>query len=233
MKLIPVLISLQLIFGIILLNLSNQDKKVLGLSSYLVQSEIPPEVTPEPSTPPETAAPSETPTEIPSSEIPAPSIVESTIPQAIPSENSPEPEKLIQSQTILEPSKTINFTEDISQTTINKAAEEDIRLAAVVDSEAKNNLIIEIAANQVNRLDKLIDNQDNTSANFITQRLNSEIETAINNLNSLPDDKRSNVQQKLINFCNNSDPSLRTTELSAPEEIQQDVEITRGLCQGI
>lgn len=218
-------------FGLVLLNLPTSDKRVLGLSD-LAQNNIPAEATPEapatfePQTPPETSTPSET---------PAPAMSEPTTPEpsAITAETAPTPSPENTIQTILEPGNTLNFPENISQTTTDKAVEEDSRLEGVVDPETKNNLIVEIASSQVKNLDKLTDNNDNTSANFVIQRLNNEIETAISNLNGLPDDKKASVQQKLNNFCNNSDPTLRVAVLSVPEEIQQDIEITRGLCQAL
>lgn len=225
------MIILQIIFSFAVLSLSDQQRAVLGLSSNLAQADIvPPEVLP---TETPTENPSPTPAESPAFEINASSTpMESASPIGSP-ETSPGPENPTQSQIILDPSNTINSIENVSQNIIDQAVQEDSKLNTIVDPEAKNDFIIETSSNQVAALNELISNNSHTDANFTIQRLNSKIETAINNVASLPETNKNNALQKLTNFCKSADPSLRLLNLLAPEEIQQDIEITRGLCQGI
>lgn len=179
-----------------------------------------------PQTSPE-ASPSETPLQSPSlPETPLPSELPSTI-----SESSSQLEVANASEIAINSDDLISSPIEVDKETQHKANQEDQSLENETP-EKQQTLLINYASNKILDLAKTIKSDDYATTSFLTQRLNDQLDKAQNIIASNPTTANAG-RQSLKKFCSGADLILKTEQLAVPEELEQDIEITRGKCLNI
>lgn len=172
-------------------------------------------------------SPSETPLQSPSFlETPQPSDLPSTI-----NESSSQLQVANASEIAINSDDLISSPIEVDKQTERKANQEDQSLENAT-AEKQQALLIDYASNKILDLAKTIKSDDYSTASFLTQRLNDQLDKAQNIIASNP--TIANVgRQSLKKFCSRADLILKTEQLAVPEELEQDIEIARGKCLNI
>ncbi len=118
--------------------------------------------------------------------------------------------------------------ENIEQTYVDKAQDEDSQLAQAETPAETVPLLIDFANDKINDVGTLIENNDFTSANFTLQRINEQVDQALADLGGLDNQESAPLKQELIKFSEEADSVFRWQQLVVPENLEQDFEISRG-----
>lgn len=121
----------------------------------------------------------------------------------------------------------------ISANTVQEMQNEDQVLNSQTTPEDQTAKLLQFSQDKVQAINKLSNSDNFASADFVTQRLNDQIDQIEENLKRLPQGQIIIAKTRLENICQFADPILRTSETSAPDELEQDMEITRGNCSSI
>ena len=145
-----------------------------------------------------------------------------------------KPEKsLLQSdlpQSVFSPEETLTSSENVNQDSINEAEKENEQLQKTLAPEQQSILLLGFAADKVGDIDKFLRTNDFASTNFATLRLTEEITKIQSVLQRVSVLKKQELSNQLKNLCSRADETLRSAEISVPEQSEQDIEITRGVC---
>lgn len=134
---------------------------------------------------------------------------------------------------VTNPGSSIETADNVAQTVIDKAGKEDQEIEAEQDPKQQTDSLINLAGEKVTDINQSISQNDFSTGSFLTQRLTNQIEKAQENLQKInPADKKS-LEQKLKTFCKQADLGLKSEQLTVPEELEQDIEIARGLCLSV
>jgi len=226
---LAIILVLELVFTTFVIGRSSQPKisPVLGTHN-LAQAEESPIPTPEAESPAPEASPAP-PAE--SSTAPAPAEQTPELVAASPTpELNPIEASVNQTQAVLSPDDLINSSENINNQSITEAKKEDEQVAQTTDPVTQSQLLINFAADKVKDMSRFTKADDFASANFAAQRFNDQMDQAISNLDKVPPQQQGQLKAKLVNFCDQADLTLRTVQLSVPEQSEPDVEIARGQC---
>lgn len=172
--------------------------------------------------------PSETPREVTI----VPSVSEGVSPEAEPSPTIPVSFPN-QTAAVLDQNDLLNTPENINTQSIDEAEKEEDTISQTTDPEDQTKLLINFAVDKVKDINNFIETDDFASTNFASQRLNAQIDKAMENLANLTPAKAKQLQKQLANFCSQADYILKTVELSVPEDAEQDIEINRAKCMDI
>lgn len=261
MSAITIILILELVASSLLVSLPvshpKKDPRTLGQNIYLAQDGTPPadqpaatdQSNPADQTPPpdqvqpvpEQPAPSENPPQ--STETPAPESSSSANPQTASPASSPQaqaqtpaeqtPEQSASTSADLPILNTDELTNNLSQ--INpqsqeEAAKEDGQLTAITDPTVKAAALTTFASEKISDIDKFTRDQDFNSTAFAGQRLSDQIDQLKTLSSQIPTNEQ--IQQKLSDLCQQTSTTLRTSQEIVPEELEQDMEMTRGQCLG-
>ncbi len=144
---------------------------------------------------------------------------------------TPSEESEVQTQAVLNPEELINSPDNINSESLAEAKKEDDQIEKTTDPQEQTKLLINFATDKVKDMSNFMKSDDFTSTNFAAIRFSDQIDKAISNLDKLPPKGQTATEKQLTNFCNQADQVLRTVELSVPEELEQDIQMTRGQCQ--
>jgi len=201
-------------------------------------------------TPQATSQPAETTTVPQPPESPAPT---ESQPTAQPSEvqptemqTTPTPEGQIESQqtaanmsnnqqvpvvddTAITANDTVSSTETITSDVTSQAERNDKIIDSATSPDEKSADILTSEQEDTSLLKTSIQNNNFSSASFLTQRLITNLQTLQSTLPSTTN--QSALQNQLTTFCDQNDSQLRTQQLVVPENMEQDIEIARSLCR--
>lgn len=117
----------------------------------------------------------------------------------------------------------------ISDEFVEKSKLEQGALAQAVDPESQTSLLIQYATDKADDLNTLIEKNDLGTTNFVTQRLNDQLDGIIQNLDKISETEyASTLREKAAQLNEVIDPVLRADQLIVPETLEQDLEIARG-----
>ena len=224
--------------------------KVLGLS-FIAQVDVTPAPTDIPTEAP-TALPTDTPlatpTDIPTSITPVEATAEPNIfletPADTPLETSSPEAEIVTSDINLtetpEPTPTeipaaalvSDQNQVVSSQSVTEAADEEKALSLTTTSENKTVLLIGFAQDKLNDIKNFLGANDYGSVSFASQRLDSQITAAIDNISKLTPQHKDKIQNQLNSLCTSVESSLRANEIAASEDTEADLEIIRGKCLG-
>lgn len=173
---------------------------------------------------PEGNPPSETPSESPSpTETPQPSEMPTTT-----EETSSQMQTVAAGNIVTNSEDLVSAPEGISSQAENKADQEDKSLENVTPQQ-ESSLLINYASDKISDINANIKTNDYSTASFLTQRLNDQINQTQNIINT-NSSAAPLAKQNLIKFCDKADLVLKTEQLAVPEELEQDIEIARAKC---
>ncbi len=131
---------------------------------------------------------------------------------------------------VTNPGSSVETADNVAQTVLDKARKEDQEIEAEQDPKQQTDSLINLAGEKVADINQSISQNDFSTGSFLTQRLTSQIEKAQENLQKINPADKKNMEQKLKTFCKQADLGLKSEQLAVPEELEQDIEIARGLC---
>ncbi len=147
---------------------------------------------------------------------------------ALENSNNPLEEFTTTESEVLTDTGTYTNPDNIDQTYADNAQIEDGQLAQVETPAEAVPLLIDFANENVNDIGTLIQDNDFTSANFVIQRLNDQVDQAMANIGGLTNQESAPLKQQLIKFSEEADKLFRSQQLVVPESLEQDFEISRG-----
>lgn len=212
----------------------------------------PPDQTPPPAPPPDTTS-SPPPTtdqsqpaggtaETPVTEHPnqPPFPTETPSPAAQPVENQPTPTpepspseqeaQATQTQAVLDPGSLILNPDQIDSQSVKEIKTEEDKLAKTTDPAEQTKLLVNFASDKISDINNFVKQDDFTSTGFASARFSDQISQAFDKLETLSPKQAAQLKVQIDRFCQKSDQTLRTTQLAVPEDLEQDLEINRGLC---
>ncbi len=214
MPIFALLLALEVGVASLLVSIPNKvqpvSKKVLGETRLLAEDA------------PSADAPSETP---PAEPAPAPEPAPVSVPEPVPTPapetpapvSTPEAQPTEKIEIIASPDKVDSGSQD-------EAKKEDQTLAVLADPGQKATALTTFASDKVNDVDKFTREQDFSSTTFANARLSDQIDQ-LKTLSNQP-----SVAQKLADVCQQTNTILRTAQEVVPDEMEQDLEITRSQC---
>lgn len=123
----------------------------------------------------------------------------------------------------------VSSTENIETDVVTQAERNDKAINAATSPDQKSSDLLTSEQEDLNLLTTTIRNSNYASSSFLTQRLISNLQTFTTTLPTTAN--RISLQNQFITLCNQADTQLRTQQLTVPEELEQDIEITRSLCK--
>ncbi len=118
--------------------------------------------------------------------------------------------------------------EIINQDIIQKSALEEDMLSRASTKEQKGDLLVQLVNEKIDDINNSVGTKDFATLSYINQRLSDQIDVFTNNLQTLSPFKKKQLEQKFKIFSKNAETQLRSGQLVVPEELEQDLEITRG-----
>lgn len=130
---------------------------------------------------------------------------------------------------ILNPEDIAISSENINTSVITHTNNEDEILDKTVDPSKKVALLSDSAEFTVKNISASLKSKDLSTTSYLVQRLVSGVEQAqlILGANSINTQK---AKQQFKTFCEKADFDLKTQQLQVPENLEQDMEIARGIC---
>lgn len=123
----------------------------------------------------------------------------------------------------------ISSTSEISQNIINTAEKNDSQIDTAQTPETKVNALLSSEQEDLQLFNTSLHDNNYSDASFLTQRLINNIQ-AIQSTTPLVANRIA-VKTQLITFCTDANAQLRTQQFMVPEELEQDIEIARSICQ--
>lgn len=149
-----------------------------------------------------------------------------------PSQNETQvqaPEEVLPQQLITaEDSASFNNPENINQEIVDQGKKEDEILSSTAEPVEQTELLLQFADEKVNDIGSTLETNDFSTSGYLVQRLNQELDAALGNIGSLSLEESGPLRQKLADFAEKSDVAFRAEQLTVPEKLEQDFEITRG-----
>lgn len=171
------------------------------------------------------------PTEAPANNQPPPTTPEAQGQSSL--ANPPLETSVSQTESILNPTDLLNSPDAINSKSVEEIKSEATQLEQAKTPQEETKLLINFSVDKVKDITNFIKKDDFTSTNFASQRLNEDLNQAVTNLQNLPPKDKTQLQNQLRSFCQQADFVLRSSELSVPEQAEQDLEINRGICLNI
>lgn len=134
---------------------------------------------------------------------------------------------------VTDPSSLIANPQQIDETVMQKAKEEDQVLAQPHTPQQAATTLISFAKDKVIGIDTSLKTNDFATSSFLTQRLNEQLDQATQAVNNVSSPQTVQAKQSLQAFCKQADLALKTEQISVPEDLEQDVIIVRGKCLDI
>ncbi len=234
-----IFIALQLTVSVILIANSHTNRKVLGIS-YLAQEDPSAPSSIDNSPPPETIETPQSPSDItsPPAETSAEQQGQSSglqnVKQSTNGNVGKKPEELLLQgslpQSVFSPAENLTSSANVNQDSINEAEKENEQLQKTLAPEQQTTLLLGFAADKIGDIDKFLRANDFAGTNLATLRLTEEITKTQSVLQQVSVLKKQELSNQLKNLCSYADETLRSAEISVPEQFEQDIEITRGTC---
>ncbi len=165
-------------------------------------------------------------------EVPGVSTPEATSSSSVPSNESDQrsasDQALPAAPALIVPDEIITNVNQISSETVEKAKIEESQIAAAKTPEAQSALIISFADEKVDDISASLRKSNFAEVDFLIQRLNDQIDQAIDSIKHVSPEAQEGLRKKLVKFSREADADLRTQELLVPEELEQDMEISRA-----
>lgn len=131
---------------------------------------------------------------------------------------------------IVNPDTAVSNLSDIGNQTIQQAQQQDSEISASQPPQQQTQMLLQSAKENVITINDVVQQNAYATESFLAQRVTDEISKAIATSQNAPSAKTlSDVQL----FCKQADLSLRTEQLLVPQDLEQDIEIARGLCNSI
>ncbi len=123
---------------------------------------------------------------------------------------------------------SLTSPEDINNEIVQKSDLEENLLSQAPTIGEQENLLVQFSNEKVDDIENSVIAQDFSTVEFVTQRLNDQIDTFVENFSSLPPEEKLQLEEKFKKFSDEADTRLRSQQLVVPEGLEQDMEITRG-----
>ncbi len=133
---------------------------------------------------------------------------------------------------ILNTDETVANPDQVDTGSKEEAQKEDQTLSTITDPGEKATVLTTFASDKINDIDRFTNAQDFNSTSFANTRLSDQIDQLKTLSAQTPAANQPNIYQKLSDVCQQANTILRTAQETVPEDIEQDLEITRGQCLG-
>lgn len=128
----------------------------------------------------------------------------------------------------MEDTETLTNAENIPESVVESQKAEDAALAAAPNPVEETGLLIGFADAKIEQIDALVENNDFASSEFLLQRFSDQINTALSRIGGLSEAESAPIRASLDQFADRADAAFRASQLTVPENLEQDFEIARG-----
>lgn len=111
-----------------------------------------------------------------------------------------------------------------------EVSKEEQQLDQITNPALKAAALTTFASDKISDIDRFTKTSDFNSTSFASQRLSDQIDQLKAISSEIPTSQE--IRQKLSDLCQQTNTTLRTNQEIVPEELEQDLEITRGQCLG-
>jgi len=157
-----------------------------------------------------------------------PEATSSSVPSKGSDQRSASDQSLPAAPALVVPDEIVTNVSQISSEAIEKAKIEENQIAAAKTPEAQSALIINFADEKVDDIGASLRKSNFAEVDFLIQRLNDQIDQAIDSVKHVSPEAQETLRKKLVKFSREADADLRNQELLVPEELEQDMEISRA-----
>lgn len=126
----------------------------------------------------------------------------------------------------------ISTPSDISTDSIQQAHQQDVEIHNASNPQQKTQTLLQAAKENVISVTDTIQQNNYSTEAFLTERITDEVSSAITNAQAQTTQQKSTLNEVKL-FCKQADLTLKTQQLLVPQDLEQDIEITRGLCNNI
>ncbi len=118
--------------------------------------------------------------------------------------------------------------ENVAEPVTEKAVAEDEQLAQIITPAEETESLINFAGQKDEEISALTEAGDFTTTDFVVQRINDQLDQALNNIGSLSAEDAAPLKEAIAALADKAEPVFRAEQLVVPEDLEQDLEITRG-----